>query len=164
VGRPWAKTALVTGWGARDEQFFPVIYEFYYTSAYAGIERRISPRFSFRAIAEDLRAWRVAGNRSAIAQAIRPAGSFEFAPTRNWTVQASAAYSRNMGFHSYDAVQSGFSVSYAMAIHRGFKDGGEQVELRYPIRFSAGMQQETFYNFPGSQSQQMRPYVQISLF
>jgi hypothetical protein len=36
--------------------------------------------------------------------------------------------------------------------------------LQYPIRFSAGMQQETFYNFPGSQSQQLRPYVQISLF
>ncbi len=34
VGRPWEKTALVTGWGASDEQFFPVTSEDYYTSAY----------------------------------------------------------------------------------------------------------------------------------
>jgi len=69
-----------------------------------------------------------------------------------------------MGFHAYDAVQSGFAVSYAMPIHHEFKDHAGEVELQYPIRFSAGMQQETFYNFPGSGSQQMRPYVQISLF
>jgi len=164
VGRPWGKTALVTGWGARDEQFFPVIREFYYTSAYVGVEHRVSERLSFRVVAEDLRAWRVEENRFAIAQAVRPAGSIQFSPTRNWSVQASAAYSRNMGFHVYDAVQSGFAISYAMPIHRSFKDETGEVELRYPIRFSAGMQQETFFNFPGSQSQQLRPYVQISLF
>jgi len=164
VGRPWGKTALVTGWGARDEQFFPVIREFYYTSAYLGVERRVSERLNFRVVAEDLRAWRVEGNRFAIAQALRPAGSVEFAPTRNWSVQASVAYSRNMGFHVYDAVQSGFAVSYAMPVHRGFKDERGEVDLQYPIRFSAGMQQETFFNFTGGQNQQFRPYVRISLF
>jgi len=164
VGRPWGKTALVTGWGARDEQFFPINREFYYTSAYIGVERRVSERLNFRVLAEDLRAWRVEGNDWAIAQALRPAGSVEFAPTRNWSVQASAAYSRNMGFHVYDAVQSGFSVSYAMPVHHGYKDQSGQVELQYPIRFSAGMAQETFYNFPGNQSQQFRPYVRIDLF
>jgi tetratricopeptide (TPR) repeat protein len=164
VGHPWDKTALVTGWGARDEQFFPINREFYYTSAYLGIERRVSEKFKFRVLAEDLRAWRVEGNDWAIAQALRPAGSVEFSPTRNWSVQASAAYSRNMGFHAYDAVQSGFAVSYAMPVRHGFKDPGGQVELQYPIRFSAGMQEETFYNFPGSQSQQLRPYVRIDIF
>jgi tetratricopeptide (TPR) repeat protein len=164
VGHPWGKTALVTGWGARDEQFFPVTREFYYTSAYLGIERRVSQRLSFRALAEDLRAWRVEGNRFAIAQALRPAGSVQFSPTRNWSLQASAAYSRNMGFHVYDAVQSGFSVSYAMPFRRGFKDESGEVELQYPIRFSAGMQQETFFNFTGGQNQQFRPYVRIDLF
>jgi tetratricopeptide (TPR) repeat protein len=164
VGRPWGKTALVTGWGARDEQFFPVTREFYYTSAYLGIERRVSQRLNFRVLAEDLRAWRVEGNKFAIAQALRPAGSVEFSPTRNWSVQASAAYSRNMGFHVYDAVQSGFAVSYAMPVHHGFKDESGQVELRYPIRFSAGMQQQTFFNFTGGQNQMFRPYVRIDLF
>jgi len=164
VGRPWGKTALVTGWGARDEQFFPVIREFYYTSAYIGIERRVSERLNFRVLAEDLRAWRVEEKNWAIAQALRPAGSVQFAPTRNWSFQASAAYSRNMGFHAYDAIQSGFAVSYAMPIHHGYKDPSGQVELQYPIRFSAGMQQQTFYNFTGGQNQQFRPYVRIDLF
>jgi predicted Zn-dependent protease len=164
VGRPWGKTALVTGWGARDEQFFPVIREFYHTSTYVGVERRVSEKLNFRVIAEDLRAWRVEGTQFAIAQALRPAGSVEFSPTRNWSLQASMAYSRNMGFHAYDAVQSGFAISYAMPVHRRFKDESGEVELQYPIRFSAGMQQETFYNFPGTGSQQIRPYVQISLF
>ena len=99
-----------------------------------------------------------------LAQAIRPAGSVQFSPTRNWSVQASAAYSRNMGAHVYDAIQSGFAVSYAMPVHRGFKDESGQVELQYPIRFSAGIQQETFFNFTGGQNRQFRPYLSISLF
>ncbi len=164
VGRPWGKTALVTGWGARDEQFSPIIREFYYTATYLGIEHQVSPRLNFRVVAEDLRAWRVEQNRFAIAQAIRPAGSIEFSPTRNWSLQAAMAYSRNMSFHVYDAVQSSFVVSYAMPVHRRFKDESGEVELQYPIRFSAGMGQESFFNFPGGQSQQFRPYVEISLF
>jgi tetratricopeptide (TPR) repeat protein len=164
VGRPWGKTALLTGWGARDDQFSPVISEDYYTSAYAGIERRVSERINFTAIAEYLRAWRVQGSDFAIAQALRPAGTLHFAPTRNWSLQASVAYSRNMGFHFYDAVQSGFAISYAMPFHRTFKEAGRDVELKYPIRFSAGTQQETFFNFTGGQHQQFRPYLRITLF
>jgi hypothetical protein len=164
VGRPWGKTALVTGWGARDEQFYPVIREYYYTSSYVGIERRVSERLNFRVVAEDLRAWEVQENKYAIAQALRPAGSVQFNPTRNWSLQATGAYSRNMGFHAYDAIQSGFAVSYQMSIRHGFKNESGQVDVRYPIRFSAGMQQENFFNFPGPQSEQIRPYVQISLF
>ncbi len=102
-------------------------------------------RLNFTVVAEDLRAWRISGYRYAIAQALRPAGSIQFAPTRNWSVQASVAYSRNMGAHVYDAVQSGFAISYAMPVHRAFKDDGREVDLQYPIRFSAGMQQETFF-------------------
>jgi hypothetical protein len=164
VGRPWGKTALVTGMGSRDEQFFPVIREFFYTSSYLGFERRIGERFKFRAVAEDLRTWRVEQNLYGVAQALRPAGSVEFTPTRNWTVQGSFAYSRNMGFHVYDAVQSGFSVSYAKAIGRTFHEDGQDVKLRYPIRFSFGMQQEDFFNFTGGSNQQLRPFVSISVF
>jgi tetratricopeptide (TPR) repeat protein len=164
VGPPWGNTWLITGWGASDEQFFPLIREIYYTSAYVGIEHKVSERLNFKVLAEDLRAWRVEETNWAIAQALRPAGSVAWAPTRNWSLQASAAYSRNMGFHAYDAVQTGFSVSYAMPFRRGFKDETGEVELQYPIRFSAGMQQESFYNFPGSQSEQFRPYVRIDLF
>jgi tetratricopeptide (TPR) repeat protein len=166
VGRPWGRTAFLAGWGARDEQFNPVIREFYYTSAYAGIERRVTDRFTVRAIAEDLRSWRVEGPQFAIAQALRPAGSVLFTPTRNWRIEGNVAYSRNMSFHAYDAVQSGFAVSYAVPIHKTFKDEGGNVGLVYPIRFSAGMQQENFYNFPGggNSTQQLRPYVSITIF
>jgi tetratricopeptide (TPR) repeat protein len=164
VGRPWGKTALVTGWGARDDRFSPVISEDYYSSAYLGVERQVSGRVNFTVIAEDLRAWRVQGYTYAIAQALRPAGSIQVAPTRNWSLQASVAYSRNMGAHVYDAVQSGFAISYAMPVHRSFKEASREVELKYPIRFSAGMQQETFFNFTGGQKQQFRPYLRITLF
>jgi hypothetical protein len=69
-----------------------------------------------------------------------------------------------MSFHVYDAVQGSFAISYAMAVHRGFKDAAGEVELRYPIRFSAGVQQETFLNFTQGQNRQFRPYVRISFF
>jgi tetratricopeptide (TPR) repeat protein len=164
VGRPWGKTALLTGWGASDDQFFPVISEDYFTSAYLGVQRQVSQRLNFTIVAEDLRAWRIQGPTSAIAQAIRPAGSVQFAPTHNWSMQASASYSRNMGAHFYDAIQSGFAISYAIPVRRSFKDEGAQVELQYPIRFSAGMQQETFFNFTTGQNRQLRPYVSITLF
>ena len=164
VGRPWGKTALVTGYGARDLQFSPAIREFFLTSSYVGIERKVSDSFNFRVIAEDLRAWRVEGSRFATAQAVRPAASVEYSPTRNWRLEGSVAYSRNPGFHAYDAVQSGFAVSYAMPVTRGFKDGGDQVMLRYPIRFTLGLQQESFFNFSGGNNRQFRPYVSITLF
>ena len=164
VGRPWDRTAFVVGWGARDVQFTPIVREFYYTSTYAGFEHRVSDRLTFRAVAEDLRAWRVEGPRYAIAQAIRPAGSIRFSPTQNWSVEANIAYSRNMSFHAYDAVQSGLAISYALPIHRTFKEAGSEVRLSYPIRFSAGFQQESFFNFNGGGSQQLRPYVGITIF
>jgi len=164
VGRPWDKTAFVVGWGARDVQFNPIVREFYYTSTYAGFEHRVSDRLSFRAVAEDLRAWRVEGPRYAIAQAVRPAGSVRFSPTQNWSIEANIAYSRNMGFHAYDAVQSGLAVSYALPIHRTFKEAGNDIKLTYPVRFSAGFQQENFFNFTGGGSQQLRPYVGITIF
>jgi len=164
IGRPWSKTALVTGWGARDEQFAPVTREFYQTSTYLGFERKVNQHFSFRAIAEDLRTWRVQQEQYAIAQAIRPAGSVVFSPTRNWSVQGSVAYSRNMSFHEYDAVQSGFAVSYSVPVRQVYKGEGQEVDIHYPIRFSGGMQEESFYNFTGGSNEQFRPYFSITIF
>jgi len=164
VGRPWGKTALLTGYGVRDLQFSPAIREFFFTSSYIGMERKFSDSFTVRAIAEDLRAWRVEGNNYAIAQALRPKASVEYTPTRNWRVEGSIAYSRNMGFHVYDAVQSGFAISYAMPVSRQFDDGSGRIMLRYPIRFTLGVQQEDFFNFNGGNNQHFRPYVSLSLF
>jgi tetratricopeptide (TPR) repeat protein len=164
VGAPWGKTALVTGWGMNDQLFSPVHYEDYYTSAYVGLEHRFSPRLNVRAILEDLRAWRIVGANSGIAQDLRPAGTIDFKPKRNWDVQFSTAYSSTRGFHVYDATQNGFSVSYAKPFHRRFDESSGPLNLEYPIRFSAGMQEETFFNFTGAKNQQFRPYVEISIF
>jgi tetratricopeptide (TPR) repeat protein len=172
VGAPWGKTALVTGWGASKQTFSPIDNQNYYTSSYIGLQRRFFDKLDVKAVAEDLRAWRIfyLNNRppgvpsAAIAQAVRPAGTVVYAPARNWTLQGSAAYSSTRGFHIYDAVQSGFSASYAVPVHRGFASEKGEVFLQYPIRFSAGVQQESFFNFPGPHSQQFRPFFNISIF
>jgi hypothetical protein len=164
VGAPWGKTALVTGWGASDQQFSPVNYEVYYTSAYLGIERKFGERLNLRAIAEDVRAWRIVGANWGNAQNLRPAGAVDFTPNHKWDVQVSTAYSSTRSFHAYDAIQNGFSISYARPFRRKFNDDSGTVVLEYPIRFSAGIQEATFFNFSGGHNQQFRPYVRISLF
>jgi tetratricopeptide (TPR) repeat protein len=164
VGAPWGKTTLVTGWGANKQQFNPQTLEDFYTSSYIGLERHFGPRINVRGVAEDVRAWRVFGSRSGIAQNLRPAGTVDFTPNRNWNFRASTAYSSTRSFHSYDAIQNGFSASYAVPFRHKFNDESGAVTLQYPIRFSAGMQQETFFNFTGGQNQQFRPYISITLF
>lgn len=164
VGAPWGKTALITGWGANDQQFSPVRFEDYFTSSYLGLERRFADRLKVRGEVEDLRAWRAVSTRSGIAQSLRPAGTVDFRPSRNWALQASMAYSSNRTFHVYDAVQSGLSISYARPFRRRFRDESGDVTLQYPVRFSAGFQQDTFFNFTGGRAEQLRPYFRITLF
>ena len=163
VGSPWGKNTLITGWGANDQLFTPVNIENYYTSTYIGLEHRFSERLMLRGMLEDLRAWRVVGGNAAIAQNVRPALSVNYSPRRNWDIQASTAFSSTRSYHMYDATQNGFSVSYAWPFRRKFHDDSGNLVLQYPIRFSAGMQEETFFNFTGGQ-QQLRPFVQISIF
>jgi hypothetical protein len=54
-------------------------------------------------------------------------------------------------------------VSYALPIRRKYSDESGPVTLAYPIRFTGGVQSETFFNF-GSGHNQLRPYIQISIF
>jgi len=166
VGAPWGRTALITGWGVDDQLFRLEHVENYYTSSYAGIDRKFSRKLDVQALAEDLRAWRIFGSRWGIAQNLRPAGTVDFTPKRRWDVQFTSAYSSNRGFHVYNATQNGISVSYSTPLSRIFTDPSEgpPVSIRYPIRFSAGVQQETFFNFSSAQNQQYRPYMEITLF
>lgn len=164
VGAPWGRTAFVTGWGAIDQLFTPLNNEDYYTSMYAGLDRKFSDRIDVRAILEDLRAWRIEEPNWGNAQNLRPAATLDYIPARNWDIQVSSAFSSTRSFHAYDAIQSGFSVTYGLPVHRRFHDETGPVELKYPIRFSGGLQTETFYNFSGPRSEQLRPYVQISIF
>ena len=163
VGTPWSNTALITGWGASNVKYTPQSYQAYFTSSYLGIDHRFSDHMDLRAMLEDVRAWRTVGTNSAIAQNLRPAATFSFSPRRNWTVLVNSAYSDTLGFHTYDATQNGVSVSYALPFRRRFTDESGPVTLAYPIRFSGGVQDENFFNFSGGQ-QQLRPYIEISIF
>jgi hypothetical protein len=176
VGSPWGKTALVTGWGSNKQTFSPVNYQNYYTSSYVGLDRKFGQRLDVRAMVEDLRAWRVATvitgtgtaqtstSVSGIAQDLRPAGWVDFTPHRNWDIQVSSAYSSTRSFHVYDNIQNGFSVSYATPFHRKITGEGDPLTVAYPIRFSGGVQDDSFFNFGGNRSQQLRPYFGITIF
>ena len=165
VGKPWAKTALVTGWGSNDQQFTPVGIENYNTSSYIGLTHRFSPRWNAEAIVQDLRGWRVVGVRSGNAQALRPAGEVDFYPTPHWDIQASTSYDSTRSFHVYDMTQNGVAVSYIQPFGNTYNDETGKIELKYPIRFSAGFQEETFPNFSYGNTQTIfRPYVSITLF
>jgi hypothetical protein len=164
VGRPWAKTAMVTGYSLRDLQFSPVAREFFETSTYAGIARKFGERTKLTVLAEYLRAWRVQDQFFVLGQAARPAVRFEVNPTRNWSIEANGAYSRGMGIHDYDNVQSGLLISYTKPLHRTLDDGTGRVPVEYPLRFSIGFQQDNFMNFAGRGQAIYRPVFRLSLF
>ncbi|MGA8531956.1 MAG: tetratricopeptide repeat protein, partial [Acidobacteriaceae bacterium] len=164
VGAPWSRTALITGWGENDQTFNPVGIEDYYTSSYIGLQRHFGQTFNIKGIVEDLRAWRVVSPRSGISQALVPSAVINWSPARNWQIQGNAAWSSTRGFHIYDDITGGANVSWALPFHREFHDESGDVLLQYPIRFTGGVQQETFYNFTGAQNQQFRPFIGISIF
>ncbi len=164
VGSPWGKTALLTGWGQSKQTFSPRNYQNYFTSSYIGLERRFGDHLDVRAMLEFVRAWRVVDTNSGIAQNLRPAAWINYSFKRNWNAQFSSAYSSPRSFHAYDAIQNGFSVSYAVPIRRRFNDEGGPVTLAYPIRFSAGVQGQTFFSFPSGNNNQLRPYIGITIF
>ncbi|HEY2857052.1 MAG TPA: hypothetical protein VGJ21_01385, partial [Terracidiphilus sp.] len=164
VGSPWGKTAMVTGWGASRTTFDPATYDNYFTSSYIGLDRRFGEHLDVRAILEDVRSWRTFDGRSGIAQNLRPAAWVDYGFKRNWDMQFSASYSSVRSFHAYDATQDGFSVSYAIPVHRRFTDEGQPLNLAYPIRFAAGIQDDDFFNFSSGHGQQVRPYIGITIF
>jgi hypothetical protein len=164
VGRPWGKTALITGYAARDVLFRPTIHEYYETSAYGGIQRKFGNSVRVSIIAEYLRAWRVEGSSFAIAQALRPGGTVEYRPNDRWTFSATGLWSQGKGFHAYDNITNGFLISYMKPLHGAVNDGTGSVSVSYPLRFSIGLQQQTFYSFPGQAHTSIVPVIQLTLF
>ena len=192
VGAPWGKTALITGWGMNDQDFAQHFApsasgttENYYTSSYIGLSHRFAGRLNTDGLVEDLRTWRVvpsftssSGNivYSGTAQALRPAAQIDFTPARNWEIQANGAFESTRSFHLYDLNQDGISLAFTLPFSRTFNDETGEVRLRYPIRFSGGIQAETFSNFPDlpsvpgvpyltqTQDMRVRPYVSINIF
>ena len=164
VGRPWGKTSLITGYSVHDVLFRPLIREYYSTDAYLGVERRIGTRLQFAVLADYIRAWEVQDSSYEIAQAIRPAARFEYNKSARWSFEGSFALSRGQSFHTYDNTQTGFLVSYVKPLRGAVREGGQEVPVAYPLRFSFGFQQQMFYNFSGHASGTLLPVVRLSFF
>ena len=164
VGRPWGNTSLITGYSVRDLLFRPMVQEYFSTSTYAGFQHKFGSRLTAAVLAEDLRSWRVQETRYAIAQALVPGGRFDFRATPRWSVQGSVVVSRGSGFHAYDNVQSQFLVSYVRPLRGSVRDGMGETPVSFPLRFSLGVEQQTFYDFPGSSRSTVLPVVHITLF
>jgi tetratricopeptide (TPR) repeat protein len=162
VGRPWGKTALLTGYNGRDLLFGPAVYEYYQTVSYAGLQRVFNSRIRASVVAEFLRSWRVEGNQYAIAQTLRPRFSVDAEIKQGWTLSASGAWSSGRGFHAYDNVTSSVMLSYTRerSLHKGM--GPETASIAYPMRFSFGLEQQTFYDFPGDGHTQVVPAAQFT--
>jgi len=164
VGRPWGSTSLITGYSVRDLLFHPIVQEYFNTTAYVGLQHHFGSRITAAILAEDVRSWRVENTQYAIAQAFLPGGRFEFRVTPRWTVKGSFVLSRGSGFHAYDNAQSQFLVSYVRPLRGSVRDGSGETAVSFPLRFSIGIQQQTFYNFPGSTRSTILPIVHLTLF
>ena len=164
VGRPWGKTALITGYGVRDVLFRPLIREYFTTDMYAGLQRKFGRNLQLTVLANYIRSWRVEDANFAIAQALRPMAQFDYHINPQWSVQGSFALSRGQGFHDYDNLQSGFLISYLKPVRRTLHDESEQVTVAYPLRFAFGIQQQQFYNFNGPNRSAFLPVIRFSFF
>ena len=165
VGRPWGQTSLITGYVAYDLLFRPLVREWFTTSSYLGLERRWGNRLVVRGLAQYIRGWRVQDLKYVIAQSMRPAAEVHFKYNRQWSIDANFALSRGMGMHTYDNATSGFFLTYTRNLRRSVSDGAAQVPVDYPLRISAGFEQDDFYNFTGNGSSRMfRPVIRLTIF
>ncbi|HET9741213.1 MAG TPA: tetratricopeptide repeat protein [Terriglobales bacterium] len=168
VGRPWGHNAIVTGYTIRDLLFHPVPSEFFSTSSYIGFRREFGQKLTVTPMVEMIRSWRVEGQQFARAQAFMPAASFEYRPSEKWTVDGNFALQSGRGknplLHDYDNVQSGFFISYLKPIRQNQHDGLGEYPVEYPIRFSVGVQQQSFFNLTGSGQSMIVPIIRLTLF
>ena len=164
VGRPWSRTSFITGYGVRDILFRPLIAEYYTTTVYAGLQHKFGSNLNIGVLAENLRSWRVQDNFWANAQAIRPGVRFDYQPTAHWEAQGSFFWSQGKGLHSYDNLQNEFTISYVKGLRGALNDGTGNTSVSYPLRFTVGMAEQTFYNFPGQGRSTFLPIVRLTLF
>ena len=168
VGRPWGRTALVTGYTVRDLQFNPIVSEFFTTSSYIGIERKFGQKLTVTPMVQMIRSWRVQAPQYARAEAFTPAGSFEYRATPKWTVDGNFTWQSGRGkdplLHAYDNMQSGIYISYLKPLRQNQRDGLGEFPVEYPIRFSVGVQEQNFFNLAGHGQTEIVPIIRLTLF
>ena len=166
VGRPWGSNSLITGYSVRDLLFHPAVREFFTTATWAGVEHKFGQKAAVTVLGKYIRSWRVQDLSFATAQILVPGARFEYKPNERWSIDASTDFTRGEGFHLYDNIQSGFLISYVKPLRRSVNDAAGPLAVDYPLRFSVGLQQQSFYSFtgaPGSTSA-LRPVFKISIF
>jgi hypothetical protein len=164
VGRPWGKTALITGYGARDVLYRPSIHEYFASVSYAGIQRKFGSKIVADVVAEYLKSWRVEGNAWAYAETVRPGFALAIKPNERWSVDASGSWSKGMVLQAYDNFQNAVVLSYMHPVRGSVNDGTENLPISYPLRFSLGLEQQTFYGFPGHARTSIVPILKLTLF
>jgi hypothetical protein len=165
VGRPWGRTAMITGYEGRDILFRPLVREYYTTDMYFGVQHKFRASWTAAVLAEYLRSWRVQGASFAIAQALRPGFRLEYRPlASHWAVHAAGTWSKGEGFATYNNISNEAMVSYTKGLQRPVNDGAGEVSVTYPFRISFGIQQQTFYNFNGQNRNTFLPIIRFSLF
>ena len=166
VGRPWGKTAFVTGYTRRNLTFSPLVRQFFTTSTYAGITRKFGEKLTVTALGEYIRSYRVQDTLTATAQALRPGGTVEFRPNHTWSVNGEFAYTRGEILQDYDNYYTAFYVSYGRPFRRIITDSNGSFPVEYPLRFSLGVETEQFPNFTGvtKSVQLLRPIVRLTVF
>lgn len=166
VGRPWGKTAFVTGYTRRNLTFSPQVRQFFTTSTYGGITRKFGQKLTVTALGEYIRSYRVQDTLTATAQALRPGGTVEFRPNHTWSVNGEFAYTRGEILQDYNNFYSAFYVSYGRPFRRIITDSAGSFPVEYPLRFSLGVETEQFPNFTGAtkSTQLLRPIVRLTVF
>jgi tetratricopeptide (TPR) repeat protein len=165
VGRPWGKTALLTGYQGRDILFRPLIREYFTTTMYVGVQRKIGSAWTVAGLGEYVRAWRVQDTNFAIAQALRPGYRLDYRPlASHWAVHAEGSWSRGEGLNLYDNVSNEVLVSFIKGFQKPLNDGIGEVPVTYPLRISVGIAQQSFYNFTGNNRNTILPIIRINLF
>lgn len=165
VGRPWDNNALITGYSVRDLLFHPLPREFFTTDTWVGMEHKFGDKLAVTVLGKYIRSWRVQDLTFATAQALIPGARIEYKRNERWSFDGSFDLTRGEGFHLYDNVQSGFLISYVKPLRRSVSDVNGPLSVDYPLRFSVGIQQQTFYGYTGTGgTSSFRPVVKLSIF
>jgi len=167
VGRPWGKTALITGYTRRDLTFSPLVRQFFTTSTYGGIQRKfLDQELTASVLAEYIRAFRVQDTFWATAHILRPVGTIQYNLNPSWSVNGQFAYEGSRSFQDYDNMYTSFFITYVRPFHRSFTDDTGEFKLVYPLRFSVGVEAEQFPSFTGTAQSGtlIRPVFRLSIF
>ena len=150
VGRPWGKTAFITGYTRRDLTFSPTCSQFFTTSTYAGIQRKFGQKLT-ASVAGRIHPLLADAGHAASQRRKRCA-------RRNDSIQAEQfvefdgqfAWTRGEAFQEYDNVYSSFFITYIRPFHRTFSGDAGDFKVAYPLRFSVGSAGRAISDFTGT--------------